>query len=186
MKMRDLIKMNGPNDGTRTLYESILPNELVTALRDWSKAVPEPVLIGGVALSFYVRPRNTDDLDYLFISEQDVPEEVSGFKKARDYAFLHQKTHVEVEILTPEFLKVDAALVQKVYDTARTDSGVKIASPEGLVALKVQRGFLQDKADIVALLKVTAIDLTEWSALLTDEQKQMIDDLRTVAEKEEG
>lgn len=186
MKMRDVIKMNGPNDGTRSLYESVLPNEVLAALRDWGSQVTEPVLIGGVALSFYVRPRFTDDLDYLFLSEEAVPETVAGFKKVRDHSFLHNKTHVEVEVLTPEFLGIDPAIVRMVHDTATVSDGVKVASPEGLIVLKVQRNMMQDKADIVALLKTAKVDLRPWHDVLSRKQRETIRELGLIATKEKG
>lgn len=186
MKLRDIIKMNGPNDGTRSLFESILPNELLAALKDWSTQMPAPVLIGGIALSFYAKPRYTEDLDYLFVSEADVPEEVTGFKRVREHAFLHNKTHVEIEVLTPEFLKISPALVNKVYGTAVPNSGVNIASAQGLIALKLQRAELQDQADVVALIKATGVGIDGWEEFLTDEQIEMFAHLQTVAEKEKG
>lgn len=186
MRLRDLIKMNGPNDGTRTLFESVLPNEILVALRDWSQKVSEPVLIGGIALSYYTKPRATDDLDYLFLSDERIPPKVTKFKRVRDHAFHHEKTHVEIEVLTPSFLGISEDLVKQVYATAKVSDKVLVASPEGLVALKLQRGELQDYADIVALLKVLEINLNDWMDHLTDEQTKKFEELVMIAEKEKN
>ena len=45
-------KMVGPNDGTRTLIESILSREVIAALDDWLQTGIGGVLIGALGLSF--------------------------------------------------------------------------------------------------------------------------------------
>lgn len=178
--------MASVNDGTRSLFESVLPNEVLAALKDWSKEMPAPVLIGGIALSFYAKPRYTEDLDYLFLSEGDLPKEVDGFDRIRDHAFRHKKTHVEIELLTPEFLNISAALVKRVYGTAIQSNGVNIASAAGLITLKLQRAEIQDQADVVALIKATGVGVDGWEEFLTDEQIELFTHLQMIAEKEKG
>ena len=70
MILRDMSRGRDPN---RTLVESILVPELITALRDWEINAGGGVLIGGIALSFYVPPRATQDLDFLFLSDSVLP-----------------------------------------------------------------------------------------------------------------
>lgn len=186
MLLRDLGKTTGPNDGTRTLFESILPNELLVAIRDWNEATSgkiEPILVGGLALSFYVKPRYTQDIDYLFLSPNDIPNEVVGFKRTRRYAFQHNKTHVEIELLTNESINVSQELVNKVFATARESNETKIASPTALVAMKLQRLKLQDKADIVELIKTGQVeDLEDWP--LTQKQLEAYNELVAIAKEE--
>ena len=169
--MRDLIKMQYRNDGTRSLFESTMLPELILALEDWRKSSVNSVLIGGAGLSYYVKPRMTQDLDFLFLSENDIPEQVSGFKRIRSHGFQHNKTHVQIEALTPEFLKISNVLVQEVFNTALESDGVKIASPSGIVVLKLGRLSMQDKADIVALIKTGKVDLSSFT-LSTDKLKK--------------
>jgi hypothetical protein len=57
--MRKIGKMNRPNDGTRTLFESVMSPEIIAALKDWVKANAGGILIGGLAISHYVKPRMT-------------------------------------------------------------------------------------------------------------------------------
>jgi hypothetical protein len=58
MTIRFLGKTRGPNDGTRTLEESTLAPELIVALKDWKAGTDHaPLLIGGLALSYHVKPR---------------------------------------------------------------------------------------------------------------------------------
>jgi hypothetical protein len=103
MKLRDLVKCNTSNDGTRTLLESILVPEVAKAFKDWNSNTKDLkcVLIGRVALSYYVKPRTTTDADVLFLSSEDILSEVLGFKRHHNGAFQHNVTHVEIEVLTP-------------------------------------------------------------------------------------
>jgi hypothetical protein len=79
LTLRKLTKMQAINDGTRSLTESIMMPEVITALRDWAKAKAPSALIGALALSYYVKPRFTQDIDFLFAEDADVPDRVPGF-----------------------------------------------------------------------------------------------------------
>lgn len=159
MKFRDIIKMNGPNGGTRTLFESVASNEVLAALKDWKKQKIDCVLIGGLAVSHYVKPRMTMDVDVLFMSKSMIPRQVAGFERHREGAFQHNKTHVEIEVISASTINQTQTLVNKVFTTAIESDGIKIASPSALVALKLGRFSLQDRADIVELYKISDIDL---------------------------
>ncbi len=163
MKLRNLIKTQGPNDGTRTLKESLLVPELIKALDDLKRAKFTGVLIGAAALSFYVKPRMTQDLDALFLNFADIPTKITGFKRTRDHAFVHKKTGVELEVLDAEFLKTSPQLVQQVIDTSSVQQGIRVASPSGLVAMKLGRFSRQDQADIVNLIKNTQVDISGFA-----------------------
>ena len=69
MLLRDVAKMNHQNDRehSRSLFESVMHPEVISALQDWIRAGSFGVLIGGVGLSYHVRPRLTQDLDFLFL-----------------------------------------------------------------------------------------------------------------------
>jgi hypothetical protein len=158
MKLRDLKIVESwyhPNDGTRPLLESILVPEVAKALRDWQKAgVDNCVLVGGLAVGFHAKPRSTADGDFLFISADTIPDTVVGFKKTRAHAFQHNETHVELEVLDPQFLNIDPLLAKKIVDTAITSDGLKVASKDGLIASKLKRFNRQDQADIEELMKL--------------------------------
>jgi len=168
MRLRDLMKANGPNDGTRSLFESILIPEVNKAFKDWKKNAGNVkcVLVGGSALGFYTKPRTTVDADLLFVSPEDIPLAVEGFKRSRPGAFLHKETHVEIEVLSPQSLGWQvgnaAEIAKAIYDNARIDDGVRIASPSGLVVSKLNRFKLQDQADIQALYEFGNIDLSPY------------------------
>jgi hypothetical protein len=171
MQMRDLTKMSGPNDGTRTLTESSMVPEVAAALAAF-KPYFNGVLIGGMALSFWIKPRYTQDIDILFASDSDIPAEVPGFKRTRSHAFQHNQTHVEVELVTPTLIKVSPQLVAAVERTAVDADGIRVAGPGGLIALKLVRYSLQDRADIDALLKLGTVDMAPFLPLLSDQQRQ--------------
>lgn len=171
MKLRDIRKMNSPNDGTRTLQESIAIPEVASALAAWQeKNVLNGVLIGGCAVSYYVRPRGTTDVDYLSRKDDDIPGDVVGFKRIRKGAFEHKPTGVEVEVISPQAINLSQELTQYVFKTAKNIGGIYVASPTGLVALKLQRMKRYDEGDIAALAKLGTVDLTDCP--ITDEQRE--------------
>ena len=182
MSYRDLIKMTGPNDGTRSLVESIMSSEVIKAYNDWIKTNPNGVLIGGLALSYYVKPRFTQDVDFLFLDVSDIPNSVTGFKRHRPGAFQHNTTHVEVEVVTGKSINASDEMIQKIFDTAVVHDGVKIASPSGLVALKLGRLNMRDKGDIVDLINCCEIDLSEYP--ISENQMLSYEELVIEAEKD--
>lgn len=157
MKLR---KLN--NDDNRTIIESILVPELIQAFKDWPKQ--NCVLIGGLALSYYVKPRTTTDIDILYQSEQNIPSQANNFKRNKDHSFKHKLTGVEIETLTPNFINIPQDLIQQIFDTAIKTEDCLIASPAGLISLKLHRNSFQDRADIAALLqKYPNIDITNYN-----------------------
>lgn len=163
MRLREVIdKLNMINDGNRTLLESFVVPEVGQAMNDWIKNSGKGVLIGGMAFSYYHRPRATMDIDLIFLQRSDIPDNVAGFKRTREQAFQHNKTHVEVEVLAADHLDLDPKLVQKVIDTAVEKDGVKVSTPTAVVALKLQRLKNNDIGDIINLTNHYDIDLSDW------------------------
>lgn len=162
MRLRDLTKTRTINYGHRTLMESILFPEVVAALEQLRKNgwPPTAVLIGGIALSFHVKPRTTQDIDLLFLTPGSIPANMEGFRRHRSNAFEHLQTGVEVEVVSPATINVDAMLARAVFDTAIVTDGIRVASASGLVALKLQRLHALDEADIIQLIQTGLIDLT--------------------------
>lgn len=164
------MKANSYNDGTRSLFESILVPEVSKAFKDWKKETNSEkyVLIGGIVLSYYTKPRTTTDVDTLFLSVNDIPIEVSNFKRSCPGAFLHKETHVEIEVLTPNSINISSELANQIYNNANIRDEIRIASPSGLVASKLKRFKLQDQADIEALLQSEKINLSNYSLSSTE------------------
>lgn len=147
-----------------SIRQTALVPEVRDALLRWIKTrladnEPTGVLIGGLALGLYARPRQTQDVDLLFLSPSDVPvTPVTGFKRHRTGAFQDNRTQVELEIVTPQSVGLPEALVRKVFDTAVTVDNLKVASLEGMIALKLwgavhPKRRLRDLADIQAMIE---------------------------------
>jgi hypothetical protein len=156
-------------NGLRTLYESIIPNEVRNALDDWKNSHRNDnyVLIGGLCMSFYLRPRYTEDVDLLFLTEDDLPDTVYKFKRIRPHSFEHIRTGVEVEMVTPELVGQNPDLFKKVYERSVISDGIRIASPVCLIALKLGRFIQRDRDDISALYSYCkdndiSVDLSDY------------------------
>lgn len=172
-QLRNLASMANSNDGTRTLTASLLVPELREALEAWkTSSAVQPLVIGGVAYSYYCRPRTTSDIDVLMMSDTDIPDAVLGFKKVTPHVFRHLVTHVDIEIVTPSFVGVSLSLFQQVSRTAIQVEGVRIPSIDGLIALKVCRFNRQDKADVEKLLDLAPLfALADWPGI-REEKRQ--------------
>ena len=163
MPLRDLSKMRTINDGTRTLFKSVMMPEIIVALRDWSKAQAGGILIGALGLSYYARPRMTQDVDLLFLHDEDVPVSVNGFSRTADHAFQHDVTHVEIDLITTERVNAPLEVVQRVIEAATESDGIKIASASGLAALKLFRLSMRDKADVAALVTTGKVNVNGFA-----------------------
>lgn len=155
---------------SRPLLESIIAPEIELAAKDWINANVGGVLIGGLALSYYGKPRYTENIDILFVSDSDVPNSIPGFKRIRNHAFEHNKTQIEVEVLSASHLKMPTGLVKQIIATSVNSNGIQIASRSGLIASKLSRGNRYDQADIEQLFNTGNVDLAPYSEWLTDEQ----------------
>jgi hypothetical protein len=152
-----------------TLVESILVPEVEKAFNDWiANASGEWLLIGGIVVGLYSKPRTTTDIDVLYNTASSIPAAVNKFKKHRNLAFQHNDTHVEVETVAPENINLPPGLFNQLYKTSVVGStGVRYPSVSGMIALKVMRGSHQDIADIDAMKQkhkdasVTGFDVPE-------------------------
>jgi hypothetical protein len=159
--MRKLTKMQDINRGDRSLIESVMNPEVIFALRDWVKSTASGVLIGALGLSFHCKPRYTQDIDFLFLEPNDVPNAVRGFSRI-GAGFQHNRTHIAVDIFTPSSINIPRDVAERVTGTVALSDDIRVASASGLVALKLFRSSMQDKADMVALIKTGQVDLSGW------------------------
>lgn len=176
-KIRNIGNASGPNDGTRSVTASILSHEVINALEDWKKGTDTPpLLIGGLAFGYYARPRATSDIDLLFLNDADAPRNVRGFKKISPHRFRHERTHVDVEIVTPSHVNQSPRLYRRIANLAIEKDGVRIPSIHGLIASKICRFSRQDKADIEHLLKLVPFPFiyTDWPDLPKDKVEEFL------------
>ena len=153
-------------------HAAIIP-EVSHALVKWVKSkvgfVAPGVLIGGLAMSFYARPRATTAVDLLFLTEETIPSAVYGFKRHRKGAFEEKDTQVEIEVNTSKSFNLPAEVANKVFSTAVTHDGLRVASKEAMVVLKLYgsdnaKRLHKDLADIIAIIEnFPDVSVDDWS-----------------------
>lgn len=176
-------------NGEKPIERAIFNDTVKKAFIDFVKLNKNKnvVIIGGLSLGAWTRSRNTDDIDILVLSENDIEEiekEISSkFKRNRPHSFVHRKTGVEIEIITPEVINQDIKLVKEAIKNAKIDevSGheIKVVTPKYLIALKLARAILKgnskakiDQGDIMELSKIYGkFDLTDLN--LSEEKLEL-------------
>nr|DAF17755.1 MAG TPA: Aminoglycoside-2''-adenylyltransferase [Caudoviricetes sp.] len=181
-------KCRYPNIGQRTLIESLhgFP-EVLEAIKDFSR-IPwknKPILVGGMAIAYWARNRRTEDADFIFLSEYRLSKAKiligasSKFKVLNGHYIEHKSTGVTLDLLTPEFINLPVKYLSYIYKTAEVDSGVRIASIEGLILMKLSSGRdYPDLADITMLLENPTVDLTRIEKIILPEHKRILDKLK--------
>nr|DAT11811.1 MAG TPA: nucleotidyltransferase [Herelleviridae sp.] len=181
-------KCRYPNIGQRTLIESLhgFP-EVLEAIKDFS-GIPwknKPILVGGMAIAYWARNRRTEDADFVFLSEYGLSKAKiligasSKFKVLGGHYIEHKPTGATLGLLTPEFINLPVKYLSYIYTTAKVDSGVRIASIEGLILMKLSSGrAYPDLSDITMLLENPTIDLTKIEKVIMPEHKQILDKLK--------
>lgn len=147
--------------------------EVDSAFKDWINRTKDinQVLIGGMAMVNYgIEDRTTTDIDFIFLTQDDIPSDVQGFKKTRNSAFQHNRTHVEIEVLTPRFLDLNQEFVELVFETSYDKGNFKIASPSAIVALKLGRFNERDIKDIKNLILNFEVDIIDFMIYLSEEE----------------
>lgn len=148
--------------------------EVDLSFEDWISGTKDlnQVLIGGMALVNYdIDNRYTQDVYFLFLSKEDVPDNVYRFKKHRKNAFQHNKTHVEIEVLSNDTINLEQEVVDIIFKTSYDKGDFKIASPSAIVAIKLDRFNPSDERDISLLMKNYDIDISEFLPYLSDKAK---------------
>jgi hypothetical protein len=67
-----------------------------------------------------------------------------------------------VDIFTPSSISIPREVADHVIRTAALSDNIRVASASGLVALKLFRSNMTDRADIVDLIKTGRVDLSGW------------------------
>jgi len=135
------------NDGTRALLDSIIVPEVADSLQNWSNSFNSGAIIGGIATSYHGKPRVSMEIDLLVQNMNDV----------------HHSNHAYIKLHDPESINLNPILAKEVIDSAIESDGVKIASPSGIVALKLQRLKRHDIGDIVDMIETGKVDLTGFT-----------------------
>ena len=121
------------------------------------------VLVGGLALAEYAKPRATQDLDFV-IATDDMDKLVKhfedhGFKMSEHLPYMSPKREIikltykgrECDLLFFKNQGFTSSLVKRAKTTSLFGKRVKIASAEDLVITKLASMRWKDKADIMAI-----------------------------------
>lgn len=136
----------------------------------------EFAICGGVAVSVYLKPRTTMDVDILIHGDfEKVLEQIkSRFNKLTSFSVEDKNTGVEIEMLTGRVINTNQSLIDDAIKNANEidfeGTSVKVISPKYLIALKLGRAIKnipgkssQDVSDIEGLVsnygKLDLIDL---------------------------
>ena len=135
-------------------------------LHDLMETCPGGVIVGGMAVSFYVKdPRTTQDVDIAFADEDPLPPEFhERFEPVPGKLMTarHKETGIDVDLLNPANPVLNHALLSELTKHAnwieRAGRKIRVASPEFIIGLKLHRALthsveaLQDQAHILSVL----------------------------------
>lgn len=168
------------------------------AIKDLMEYCPDGVIVGGMAVTFYVKnPRTTKDVDIVLLHGTPLTSEFQRrFEPVSDKPLTvrHKQTGIEVDLLTVDNPVANPDLIRLASERfrviERAGTSVRVASPEVLIALKLGRALndtvsgLQDRADIVAILNDNPeLGFTAPRKYLSADELAMYDDLLRYREK---
>jgi hypothetical protein len=142
-------------------------------------------LCGALAVGVRAKPRGTQDVDIVLPNDTAIDTVVRLtqflFKHSRLHALTHKQLGVEVDLVTPEFIKVDVAIVLNAINTATIVNlgGVDVptVTKEGLIALKLGRANSYDVGDIEAIIKNNPnISLSQYN--LGTKEKKLFEEIK--------
>lgn len=147
------------------------------------------IVVGGIAVSIWVAPRATVDLDFVIgLNEEDLPSFIEKAKREgliifdpKPMQFRRMKLFrmflqgKEAELLMLDFILTDSDFFRESLKRAVTipleGTDIKVASPEDLILLKLLSGRGQDMVDAENIIRMRrdALDrnyLKSWSERL--------------------
>ena len=179
-----------------TLREAVIVDEVRRALKAWRSATDTlgAVLIGGLALAFYSRPRFVDEIEFLYAQEAAVPITVTGFRRLNDCSFAHEDTGVVLMVSTAMSSVRCSAISAKVHETAVERDRLRLASLEGMIALALdfavkrkKRGATSPEQDIIDMIgwapEFRLVDMESWP--LEAGHHKLLEELYAIARRNE-
>jgi hypothetical protein len=167
-------------------------------IRDLMECCPQGVIVGGIAVTFYVKnPRTTKDVDIVLLDTASLAsrfrerfEPIAGMPSS----VRHKETGIEVDLLMPESPLANRALLEQATKhfrlIDRAGTLVRVAAPEMIVGLKLRRALnatpkgLIDRSDILTILSEHSyVDLDSLREHLSEEERDLLDDLLTYRDK---
>ena len=114
-----------------------------------------------VGIIVSLQTRYTQDIDFLFAETSDVPVAVGGFSRV-ERGFQHNRTHIALDNFTSSSFGVRREVANQVIRTVALSDKIRVTSAPELVALKLFRSNMRDRAETVDLIKTGQVDLSGW------------------------
>jgi len=155
-------------DEVRNLFEATSGMPLSETIKDLNQ-----ILGNKIKWALCGRPRGTDDVDIVFQSDSklDYIYNITAplFRRVSDHILVHKRTGVEVDLVTPEYIKIDPNIINEVLKNININNtlNVPVVPKEGLVAMKLCRGEYRDLSDIESILRTSGkVDLSKYQLTL--------------------
>lgn len=164
-KLRKIGKMNHYNDGSRSLFESIVNYDVLLALRQLiaRNDVTDTLLIGGLAVSYHAKPRFSNDIDILVLD-----------KRNRQYKYFKNNLYKRKNITLDVYDIGDLGITQEHFNflkqTEIFSNGMPIPSPTGLMSLYLKNFTLKNKVDAEMLIQNCSFQSKDIKRLTSKEE----------------
>lgn len=167
--MKSRIEMlSAPNDGTRTLPQSITIPCVADTLARWVAVNPNHVLIGDVAVGYYGRPYTSMELVFLG-TDTTTPDKFDN----QGLMWVDCDTNVTVHVINPT-----TAVELKAYVDCVLVDGTRVATSEALCALALESVQIGKRSPyttaVVAALLEGNYNLVVDSWPVTEHSKQVL------------
>jgi hypothetical protein len=140
--------------------------------------IKDYAIIGGLALSAWIKPRATRDIDLIVSCSADFENgdlkylvesrlgktTVSHIMKKNEpikEMFSFTENHLEVDIIAAQGFPLAEEAIEKAVTIEALGQTIKVATPEYLIALKLIPFEDQDRLDIRRLLEVADLQITK-------------------------
>jgi hypothetical protein len=168
----------GQNDPSRVSYA----RPLLDAVSLFEELGIGYALIGGIAAMYYGRARFTEDVDFVAAEnhEEILAAHLPEIEKHRfDLTFepkLHHQSGVQVDLWKDEYAD---GIIQRSNPVELAGRLVHVIEPHDLIAMKLRARRLKDDYDISQVAQTTAIDPERLKALVTAEQFEQFNELKS-------
>jgi hypothetical protein len=139
-------------------------------------------LIGGIAAMYYGRARFTEDVDFVavpghmeILAAHPAEMEKHHFDPTCTYKLYHQ-SGVQVDLWKDEHAD---GIIQRSNPVELAGRLVRVIEPHDLIAMKLRARRLKDDYDISQIAQTTVIDPERLKALVTPEQFEQFNELKS-------
>ena len=155
-----------------SLEEAVFDHDVRRTLADWATATGtmsrRPVLIGAMAVNFYIRPRFVSEIVMLAPLGFDVGL-IDGFEQSAHGLVRHRNTGIALELVYSDAGLLPQSLFDQMIASCIIKDGITVASREALITWFLHKQArdripFESLAFVQALLEHDpAIDLSQWA-----------------------